>query len=250
MSTIDLVVPDIGNFDAVPIVDVLVKVGDSVEVETPLITLETDKATMDVPSASAGTITEMLVKRGDKVAKGTLIARVTAAGAAAAAPAATAAPSAQPPPAAPAAAAPAAAPGRATADGSGDTVRMPIPDVSVLGRVEAQSDRATQVVVLGSGPGGYTAAFRAADLGLKVTLIERWATLGGVCLNVGCIPSKTLLHAAKVIDEAAEMSEFGLNFSKPTIDVKKLRVWKNKVVSKLVNGLSVLAKQRKVEVVR
>src|SRR5580658_3754359 len=137
MSSIDLVVPDIGNFDAVPIVDVLVKVGDSVEVETPLITLETDKATMDVPSASAGTITEMLVKRGDKVAKGTIIARVTAAGAAAAAPAATAAPPAQPP-AAPAAAAPAAAPARASADGSGDTVRMPIPDVSVLGRVEAQ----------------------------------------------------------------------------------------------------------------
>jgi dihydrolipoamide dehydrogenase len=248
MSTIDLVVPDIGNFDAVPIVDVLVKVGDSVEVETPLITLETDKATMDVPSASAGTITEMLVKRGDKVAKGTLIARVTAAGAAAAAPAATAAPSAQPPPAAPAAAAPAAAPGRATADGSGDTVRMPIPDVSVLGRVEAQSDRATQVVVLGSGPGGYTAAFRAADLGLKVTLIERWATLGGVCLNVGCIPSKTLLHAAKVIDEAASMAAHGISFGKPTLDLEKLRGFKNGVVKKLTSGLSALAKQRKVEV--
>jgi dihydrolipoamide dehydrogenase len=247
MSTIDLVVPDIGNFDAVPIVDVLVKVGDSVEVETPLITLETDKATMDVPSASAGTITEMLVKRGDKVAKGTIIARVTAAGAAAAAPAATAAPPAQPP-AAPAAAAPAAAPARATADGSGDTVRMPIPDVSVLGRVEAQSDRATQVVVLGSGPGGYTAAFRAADLGLKVTLIERWATLGGVCLNVGCIPSKTLLHAAKVIDEAASMAAHGISFGKPTLDLEKLRGFKNGVVKKLTSGLSALAKQRKVEV--
>jgi dihydrolipoamide dehydrogenase len=249
MSTIDLVVPDIGNFDAVPIVDVLVKVGDSVEVETPLITLETDKATMDVPSASAGTITEMLVKRGDKVAKGTVIARMTAAGAAAAVPAATAAAPA-PPPAAPAAAAPAAAPSKATtADGSGDTVRMPIPDVSVLGRVEAQSDRATQVVVLGSGPGGYTAAFRAADLGLKVTLIERWATLGGVCLNVGCIPSKTLLHAAKVIDEAASMAAHGISFGKPTLDLDKLRGFKSGVVKKLTSGLSALAKQRKVEVV-
>src|SRR5580658_3147647 len=161
MSSIDLVVPDIGNFDAVPIVDVLVKVGDSVEVETPLITLETDKATMDVPSSAAGTISELLVKRGDKVGKGTVIARVTAADAPAAAPSAPApakAPAATPPAAAPAAAAP-----KAAADNSGDTVRMPIPDVSALSRVEAQADRSTQVVVLGSGPGGYTAAFRAAD---------------------------------------------------------------------------------------
>ncbi len=248
MSSIDLVIPDIGNFDAVPIVDVLVKVGDSVDVETPLVTLETDKATMDVPSSSAGTITELLVKVGDKVGKGTVIARVTAAGAAAA-PAPSTAPAAQPA-AAPAAAAPPAAPAKAaTGDGSGDTVRMPIPDVSVLGRVEAQSDRATQVVVLGSGPGGYTAAFRAADLGLKVTLIERWATLGGVCLNVGCIPSKTLLHAAKVIEEAAAMGAHGISFSKPTLDLDKLRGFKSGVVKKLTSGLSALAKQRKVEVV-
>ncbi|HEV2703252.1 MAG TPA: dihydrolipoyl dehydrogenase [Steroidobacteraceae bacterium] len=229
MSSIDLVVPDIGNFDAVPIVDVLVKVGDSVEVETPLITLETDKATMDVPSATAGTITELLVKRGDKVGKGAVIARVSAAGVAAA---------------------PAAAPTKAAAaDASGDTVRMPAPDVSALKRVEAQVDRSTQVVVLGSGPGGYTAAFRAADLGLKVTLIERWDTLGGVCLNVGCIPSKTLLHAAKVIEEADAMAAHGITFGKPTLDLAKLRAFKSGVVKKLTSGLSMLAKQRKVELV-
>jgi dihydrolipoamide dehydrogenase len=243
MSAIDLVVPDIGNFDAVPIVDVLVKVGDSVELETPLITLETDKATMDVPASSAGTITELLVKKGDKVGKGTVIARVAAAAAAPAAPGIQ--PTAVPP-----APTPAAAPAKAaTTDGSGDTVRMPIPDVSVLGRVEAQADRGTQVVVLGSGPGGYTAAFRAADLGLKVTLIERSATLGGVCLNVGCIPSKTLLHAAKVIDEAASMAAHGISFGKPTLDLDKLRGFKSGVVKKLTSGLSALAKQRKVEVV-
>ncbi len=237
MSTIDLVVPDIGNFDAVPIVDVLVKVGDSVEVETPLITLETDKATMDVPAAAAGTIAEMLVKRGDKVGKGAIIARVSAAGAAAAAPASASAPA----PAAPAKAAP--------ADAAGDTVRMPAPDVSALKRVEAQADRSTQVVVLGSGPGGYTAAFRAADLGLKVTLIERYDTLGGVCLNVGCIPSKTLLHAAKVIEEADAMAAHGISFGKPALDLVKLRGFKSGVVKKLTSGLSMLAKQRKVEVV-
>ena len=246
MSSIDLVVPDIGNFDAVPIVDVLVKVGDSVELETPLITLETDKATMDVPSASAGTITELLVKKGDKVGKGTVIARIAAEGTAAAtpAPAAPSPPASTAPAAAPAAAAPAKVP-----EASGDTVRMPVPAISLSERVEAQSDRSTQVVVLGSGPGGYTAAFRAADLGLKVTLIERWATLGGVCLNVGCIPSKTLLHAAKVIDEAASMAAHGISFGKPTLDLEKLRGFKSGVVKKLTSGLSALAKQRKVEVV-
>jgi dihydrolipoamide dehydrogenase len=255
MSTIDLVVPDIGNFDEVPIVDVLVKVGDSVEVETPLITLETDKATMDVPAASAGTITELLVKRGDKVGKGTIIARVTAAGAVATAPAAPAEPAA---PAAPAgAAAPAAAPQKPaaasakapTAEGPGDTVRMPAPTVSAPAGADEPADRSTQVVVLGSGPGGYTAAFRAADLGLKVTLIERFDTLGGVCLNVGCIPSKTLLHAAKVIEDAAAMAAHGVSFGKPKLDLAKLRGFKNSVIGKLTGGLAMLAKQRKVEVV-
>jgi dihydrolipoamide dehydrogenase len=250
MSSIDLVVPDIGNFDAVPIVDVLVKVGDSVEVETPLITLETDKATMDVPSATAGTITELLVKRGDKVGKGTVIARVAGAAGADAAPTAADAPAKSAVPAEPSAAPAApAAPKTATADASGDTVRMRAPDVSAMSRIEAQADRSTQVVVLGSGPGGYTAAFRAADLGLKVTLIERWSTLGGVCLNVGCIPSKTLLHAAKVIEDADAMAVHGISFGKPKLDLEKLRGFKSGVVKKLTSGLSALAKQRKVEVV-
>jgi dihydrolipoamide dehydrogenase len=252
MSTIDLVVPDIGNFDDVPIVDVLVKVGDNVEVETPLITLETDKATMDVPAASAGTITELLVKRGDKVAKGTIIARVTAAGAAATAPPPPPAAASPEAPAAATAAAqkPAAAPAKPAAiEGPGDTVRMPAPAVSVPAPVAEQADRSTQVVVLGSGPGGYTAAFRAADLGLKVTLIERWDTLGGVCLNVGCIPSKTLLHAAKVIEEASAMAAHGISFGKPKLDLVKLRGFKNSVVGKLTGGLTMLAKQRKVDVV-
>jgi dihydrolipoamide dehydrogenase len=246
MSTVDLIVPDIGNFDAVPIVDVLVKVGDGVEIETPLITLETDKATMDVPSSAAGTITELLVKRGDKVGKGTVIARISSA-AAPASPAAPEKPAAAP--AAPAAPAASAAPAAPAPAASGDTVRMAIPDVSAPRVEEEQADRSTSVVVLGSGPGGYTAAFRAADLGLKVTLIERWATLGGVCLNVGCIPSKTLLHAAKVIEETHEMAVHGISFGKPTLDLDKLRGFKSGVVKKLTSGLSALAKQRKVEVV-
>ena len=244
MATIDLVVPDIGNFDAVPVVDVMVKAGDSVEVETPLITLETDKATMDVPSAAAGKLTEVLVKKGDKVSKGTVIGRVQADGtkpapAAKAAPAAAPAPApAAAPKAAPAAAPPAAAAPAATA-----------PAATAPGAAEEKADRSTQVVVLGSGPGGYTAAFRAADLGLKVTLIERSDTLGGVCLNVGCIPSKTLLHAAKVVEDADAMAAHGITFGKPTFDLAKLRGFKSSVVRKLTGGLAMLAKQRKVEVV-
>ena len=236
MSTIDLVVPDIGNFDAVPVVDVLVKVGDTIEVETALITLETDKATMDVPSAAAGTLTEVLVKKGDKVAKGTIIGRLQAAGTAAAA----TAPATKEAPAAAAAAAAPAAPAAAPA---------PAPAAAAPDAPEEKADRSAQVVVLGSGPGGYTAAFRAADLGLKVTLIERWDTLGGVCLNVGCIPSKTLLHAAKVVEEAAAMAAHGVTFGTPTFDLAKLRGFKNSVVKKLTGGLSILANQRKVEVV-
>jgi len=233
----DLLVPDIGNFSDVPVVDVLVKPGDLVELETPLVTLETDKASMDVPATAAGRLTEVLLKRGDKVSKGALIARLEPAGAAASAPAASA-PAAQP------AAAPAA-------EVAGDTVRMPAPAES--GRAARASDsatRSTQLLVLGSGPGGYTAAFRAADLGLKVTLVERYQELGGVCLNVGCIPSKALLHAAKVIEEAAEMGARGITFGAPQIDRAKLRTWKSQVVGKLTGGLKVLARQRKVEVVR
>jgi dihydrolipoamide dehydrogenase len=242
VSKIDLTVPDLGNFDEVAIVDVLVKVGDKIEVETPLVTLETDKATMDVPSTAAGTVIEVLVQKGGNIAKGGLIARVEgteAAKPAAAAPAkAAAAPAAKT-----AAVAPAAAPARAAPP-------PPAPKPSKPLKPDVPHDRETQLLVLGAGPGGYTAAFRAADLGLKVTLVERWPMLGGVCLNVGCIPSKALLHAAKVIDEVGEMSTHGIEYGAPKIDLPKLLEWKNSVVKKLVGGLSMLAKQRKVEVVQ
>jgi dihydrolipoamide dehydrogenase len=239
--TVELSVPDIGNFSDVPVVDVLVKAGDVVELETPLVTLETDKASMDVPASAAGTITEVLLKRGDKVSKGALIARLEPAAATAAAPAPTAAPPA-PPPGAAAAAAP-------SPEGAGDTVRMPAPEARDTRGTETFT-RTTQLLVLGSGPGGYTAAFRAADLGLKVALVERWQDLGGVCLNVGCIPSKALLHAAKVIEDAEAMGTRGIVFGEPRIERSKLAAWKSQVVAKLTGGLKVLAKQRKVEVVR
>ena len=239
--SVDLLVPDIGNFTDVAVVEVLVKPGDVVELETPLVTIETDKASMDVPAAAAGKVTEVLLKVGDKVSKGSLIARLEASAAAAAAPAAPAAEA----PAAPAAAAPPVA----VPETAGDTVRMPAPEAGRGERAQESFSRTAQLLVLGSGPGGYTAAFRAADLGLKVTLVERWQSLGGVCLNVGCIPSKALLHAAKVIEDADEMADRGIAFGEPTIDRGKLRTWKSQVVGKLTGGLKVLARQRKVEVV-
>jgi len=246
VSKIDLTVPDLGNFDEVAIVDVLVKVGDKIEVETPLVTLETDKATMDVPSTAAGTVTEVLVQKGGKIGKGGLIARVE--GEAPAAKPVAAAPARAPASAAPAAkAAPTAAPQAATPRASAPA---PAPKPSRPLKPDVPHDRETQLLVLGAGPGGYTAAFRAADLGLKVTLVERWPMLGGVCLNVGCIPSKALLHAAKVIDEVGEMSQHGVVYGAPQIELPKLLEWKNSVVKRLVGGLSTLAKQRKVEVVQ
>ena len=223
--SVDLIVPDIGNFTDVAVVEVLVKPGDVVELETPLVTIETDKASMDVPAAAAGRVTEVLLKVGDKVSKGSLIARLEASAAAAAAP-------------------PVAVP-----ETAGDTVRMPAPEAGRGERAQESFSRTAQLLVLGSGPGGYTAAFRAADLGLKVMLVERWQSLGGVCLNVGCIPSKALLHAAKVIEDADEMADRGIAFGEPTIDRGKLRTWKSQVVGKLTGGLKVLARQRKVEVV-
>jgi dihydrolipoyl dehydrogenase len=252
--SVELTIPDIGNFTDVDVVDVLVKPGDQIEVDAPLVTLETDKASMDVPATAAGRITEVLLKRGDKVSKGSPIARVETSAAAAAA---------SPPPAAAAAAgasaanAAAAADARARAprssarpDSGGDTVRMPSPQPRSPEAGAADAARSTQLLVLGAGPGGYTAAFRAADLGLKVTLVERHSALGGVCLNVGCIPSKALLHAAKVIEDAEEMAPRGIAFGEPKIDRARLRDWKASVVAKLTGGLTVLAKQRKVEVVR
>ena len=251
MSRVELLVPDLGSFNDVDIVDVLVKPGDVVAVDTPLVTLETDKASMDVPSTAAGTLTEVLVKRGDKVSKGSVLARVETEAAAARSAAATAA--APPPPAARLAAVPAArapAPPPARIEAAGDTVRMPSQKGGPGERAGADYNSSTELLVFGSGPGGYTAAFRAADLGLKVTLVERWPDLGGVCLNVGCIPSKALLHAAKVIEDAAEMTARGIVFRAPDINAAKLREWKTSVVRKLTGGLRVLARQRKVEVVQ
>ena len=237
-DTVEIKVPDIGDFKDIDVIEVLVKPGDAVEKETSLVTLESDKATMEIPSPAAGVVKELKLKIGDKVSEGSLIMLLDV-GAAAPAPA----PAPQPA-AAPAAATILAGPllstGGAEAAGS-SPVSAPTPVAAAAG-----ADLHAEVVVLGSGPGGYTAAFRAADLGKKVVLIERYATLGGVCLNVGCIPSKALLHAARVVTEAEEMSRSGIEFGKPKIDVDKLRGWKDAVVGRLTKGLAALAKQRKV----
>jgi len=232
MSVQEVRVPDIGDFSDVPIIEIHVSAGDEVAVDDPIITLESDKATMDVPAPVAGTVTAVPVSVGDTVSEGDVILSVEVAGAEAAPageaaqPAATAtAPAAQP------AAATAAAPTPAPA---------PSPEAG---------DFDAEVLVLGSGPGGYTAAFRAADLGARVVLVERYPSLGGVCLNVGCIPSKALLHAAKVVAETKEMAENGISFGEPTFDLDKLRDWKQAVVDRLTRGVGGLAKQRKVEVV-
>jgi dihydrolipoamide dehydrogenase len=227
---IEIQVPDIGNFDAVDVIEVYIKPGDTIAVDESLITLETDKASMDIPSTHAGTVKDVKVKVGDKVAKGALILTLEAEAAAV--------------PAKPAASESAAAAPAAPAQPA--TVAAP----AAVPAAASPSDLHTEVLVLGAGPGGYTAAFRAADLGKKVVLVERYPSLGGVCLNVGCIPSKALLHAAKVITEAEEMAEHGISFGKPQIDLEKLKSWKSKdVVSKLTGGLTQLAKQRNVTVI-
>ena len=237
-------VPDIGDFKDVEVIDVLVKPGDTVALETPLITLETEKATMDVPSTAAGRVKSVAVKKGDRVSKGSVIVEVEAEGAAAAKSAASAAPSPQPSPQGEGA-------GRQSAQAAtAPTTPSPRGEDRGEGAREAPHSYDFDVVVLGAGPGGYTAAFRAADLGMKTALIERWPTLGGVCLNVGCIPSKALLHAAKVIEETKEMASAGIQFGEPQIDTAKLREWKYKVVGRLTGRLTTLAKQRKVEVIR
>jgi len=218
----DVKVPDIGDFDKVPVIGILVSVGDVIAAEDPLIELESDKATMEVPSPAAGVVKSIAVSEGDEVGEGSLILTLEADGAGAAV-------SEGVEPSAPAAAAPQALAATGTATGPGD----------VHG----------EVVVLGSGPGGYNAAFRAADLGKKVVLIEKDPYLGGVCLNVGCIPSKALLHAAKVITEAEEMGDHGVTFARPEVDIDKLRTWKESVITQLTGGLSGLAKARKVQVV-
>ena len=221
MSLVELKVPDIGGHENVDIIAVEIKVGDTVALDDTLITLETDKATMDVPAETAGVVKEVKVKVGDKISEGGVIAVVEAAGAAEA------------PKAAPAAEAPKAA--------------TPAPQAAQFaGSADAEYD----VVVLGGGPGGYSAAFAAADEGLKVALIEQYSTLGGVCLNVGCIPSKALLHNAAVIDEVKHLAANGIKFNEPEIDINGLRSYKEKVIAKLTGGLAGMAKARKVDIIR
>ncbi|MCU7915848.1 MAG: dihydrolipoyl dehydrogenase [Candidatus Thiodiazotropha sp. (ex Gloverina cf. vestifex)] len=210
---VEVTLPDIGDFEQVDIIEILVSIGDKIEPEDAIITLESDKATMDIPSPHAGVVKALLVKAGDKISQGGPILKLELSEG-------------------------------ATMDKKPSPTKAPVSDA-----VKGTPDIQTDVVVLGAGPGGYTAAFRAADLGKRVVLIERYEALGGVCLNVGCIPSKALLHAADVINEADEMAELGISFGKPKIDLDKLRAGKDKVVKRLTGGLAQLAKQRKVEVV-
>ncbi len=213
-NIVEITLPDIGDFDQVDIIEVLVSPSDSVEAEDSLITLESDKATMDIPSPHVGVVKEIRVKAGEKISQGAPILTLELAAG-------------------------------ETAATKHESTAAPVTEA-----VKGTADLQTDVVVLGAGPGGYTAAFRAADLGKRVVMIERYASLGGVCLNVGCIPSKALLHAADVINEAAEMESMGISFGKPEVDIDKLRAGKDKVVTRLTSGLVQLAKQRKVELVQ
>ena len=234
MATTEVKVPDIGNYSGVPVIEVLVKAGDAVGKDQGLVTLESDKATMEVPAPVAGVIKEVKVRVGDELSEGSVVALIEASGAPAAATKTQA-----PQSAATAAAAPSSA-----------KVENAAPSSQAAAASGRKADIECQVCVLGSGPGGYTAAFRAADLGQNTVLIERYAALGGVCLNVGCIPSKALLHAARVIDEAAHASDIGIAFGAPKIDLAKLGAFKDKVVTQLTGGLASMSKQRKVTVVQ
>ena len=225
MSTVEIKVPDIGDFEAVEIIEVLVAVGDSVEENQDILTLESDKAAMEIPSSHKGIVKDIKVSVGEKIAQGGLILTLEVAD---------------------------------TVSKVIETIKEDVKsdkksnkDASKIPKeVSVIADMHAETVVLGSGPGGYTAAFRAADLGQKVIMIERHARIGGVCLNVGCIPSKALLHTAKVINDAAEMSEHGINFTKPQIDIRKVETWKNNIVDKLTGGLTALAKKRKVDILQ
>ncbi len=225
---VKLTIPDLGDFADVEVIEVVASPGDVVAVEDPLITLETDKATMDVPAEQAGTVVSVDVSVGDRVSKGDPLITIEPAEAAV----------------------PAADAGDTPADTTEDTRRMSAREIKAATKPAGDATHNAQLVVIGAGPGGYTAAFRAADLGMDVILVERWPDLGGVCLNVGCIPSKALLHAAKVIDEAAAMAEHGVVFGQPKINAEKLRSWKDEVIGKLTGGLATMAKQRKVRVIQ
>lgn len=235
MATIEIKVPDIGDYSDVPVIELLVAVGDTVKKDQGLVTLESDKATLEVPSSAAGVVKELKVKLGDTLSEGDVVVVLEAEGAAAA-------PAAE----APKAAAPASKPPVTPSHRAPAEPAAPKPALS-SGK---PADIECRMVVLGAGPGGYTAAFRSADLGVDTVLIERYASLGGVCLNVGCIPSKALLHAAAVIDEVAHAGDFGVEFGKPTITLDKLRGYKEKVVNQLTKGLAGMAKQRKVRTVQ
>jgi dihydrolipoamide dehydrogenase len=228
MAVIEIKVPDIGDFESVSVIELLVKPGDTIKPEQSLITVESDKASMEIPASQGGVIKELKVKIGDKVKEGSVVLLLESSAAASA------------PAAAPASAAPAVAPAAPKA-------ATPAPAAASFG---GSADLDCDVLVLGGGPGGYSAAFRAADLGLKVVLVERYATLGGVCLNVGCIPSKALLHVASVMDEVSHMADLGVDFGKPVVNIDKLRGHKEKVIGKLTGGLNAMAKMRKVTVVR
>jgi dihydrolipoamide dehydrogenase len=225
--TVEIKVPDIGDFKDVEVIELLVKPGDTVKAEQSLLTVESDKASMEIPSSHAGVVKELKVKLGDTVNEGTVILSLDAEGAAAPAPSPAAAPT------------PAAAPAQAAS--------APAP---VASSYAGGADIECDMLVLGAGPGGYSAAFRAADLGMKTVLVERYATLGGVCLNVGCIPSKALLHVAAVMDEVKHFADLGIDYGAPKVDLPKLLAHKNKVVGKLTGGLTSMAKMRKVTVVR
>ncbi len=237
MATVEIKVPDIGDYSNVPVIEVLVAVGDTVAKDQGLVTLESDKATLEVPSSAAGVVKELKVKLGDTLSEGNVVLVLETEGAAAA-------------PAAPAPAADKVAPGSKPPV----TPSHRAPDPAIAAKAAPSSGRSADIecrmVVLGAGPGGYTAAFRSADLGMDTVLVERYASLGGVCLNVGCIPSKALLHAAEIIDHAAHADELGIAFGKPAITLDKLRGYKEKVVGQLTKGLAGMAKQRKVRTVQ
>ena len=234
-NTFQITVPDIGNFDSVEVIDIIVKVGDTIKKEDPLITLESDKASMDIPSTHEGKVTSINLKVGDKVKQGSNILVIELNESVEKSQKAE-------------------TPKEVKSETKADIKKESPPEITsqaVTKKSDVVSTHETEVVVLGSGPGGYTAAFRAADLGKKVILIERYGTLGGVCLNVGCIPSKALLHTAKVITEAEETAEHGVSFGPPDINLEKIRHWKaNDVVGKLTQGLSAMAKQRQVTVIQ
>ncbi|MGH1428357.1 MAG: dihydrolipoyl dehydrogenase [Arenicella sp.] len=228
MSKIDIIIPDLGGAENVEVIDILVAEGDTIDVEQALITVESDKASMDIPSSKSGTITRIKVNTGDIVNEGDAMIELDVA---------ESAPVSE------------AKPQSSTNKQTSESQQAPT-QTAPAAAPSAQTDAHAPVVVIGSGPGGYTAAFRAADLGLDVTLIEKYDTLGGVCLNVGCIPSKALLHSAAVISEAREMEKHGISFGKPNIDVDKLRDFKESVIGKLTGGLAGMAKQRKVNVIQ